>query len=122
TELYTLSLHDALPIYTEHLDYILSIKVLGSAEEAISHINEHSTGHSEAVVTEDSKVANIFTNEVDSSAVYVNVSTRFTDGGQFGLGCELGISTQKMHARGPMGLREMTTYKYVITGEGQIRE
>ncbi|HLQ74502.1 MAG TPA: glutamate-5-semialdehyde dehydrogenase [Alloiococcus sp.] len=108
--------------HTEHLDYILSIKVLGSAEEAISHINEHSTGHSEAVVTEDSKVANIFTNEVDSSAVYVNVSTRFTDGGQFGLGCELGISTQKMHARGPMGLREMTTYKYVITGEGQIRE
>src|SRR5699024_5850816 len=82
--------------HTEHLDYILSIKVLGSAEEAISHINEHSTGHSEAVVTEDSKVANIFTNEVDSSAVYVNVSTRFTDGGQFGLGCELGISTQKM--------------------------
>lgn len=108
--------------HTEHLDYILSIKVLGSAEEAISHINEHSTGHSEAVVTEDSKVANIFTNEVDSSAVYVNVSTRFTDGGQFELGCELGISTQKMHARGPMGLREMTTYKYVITGEGQIRE
>lgn len=108
--------------HTEHLDYILSIKVVGSAEEAISHINEHSTGHSEAVVTEDSKVANIFTNEVDSSAVYVNVSTRFTDGGQFGLGCELGISTQKMHARGPMGLREMTTYKYVITGEGQIRE
>lgn len=108
--------------HTEHLDYILSIKVVGNAEEAISHINEHSTGHSEAVVTEDSKVANIFTNEVDSSAVYVNVSTRFTDGGQFGLGCELGISTQKMHARGPMGLREMTTYKYVITGEGQIRE
>lgn len=108
--------------HTEHLDYILSIKVVGSAEEAISHINEHSTGHSEAVVTEDSKVANIFTNEVDSSAVYVNVSTRFTDGGQFGLGCELGISTQKMHARGPMGLHEMTTYKYVITGEGQIRE
>ena len=107
---------------TEHLDYILSIKVVGSTEEAISHINDHSTGHSEAVVTEDSKVANIFTNEIDSSAVYVNVSTRFTDGGQFGLGCELGISTQKMHARGPMGLREMTTYKYVITGEGQIRE
>lgn len=108
--------------YTEHLDYILSVKVVSSAEEAISHINEHSTGHSEAVVTEDSKVADMFTNEVDSSAVYVNVSTRFTDGGQFGLGCELGISTQKMHARGPMGLREMTTYKYVITGEGQIRE
>ena len=108
--------------HTEHLDYILSVKVVSSTEEAISHINEHSTGHSEAVVTEDSKVADMFTNEVDSSAVYVNVSTRFTDGGQFGLGCELGISTQKMHARGPMGLREMTTYKYVITGEGQIRE
>lgn len=108
--------------HTEHLDYILSIKVVRSAEEAISHINDHSTGHSETVVTEDSKVADMFTNEVDSSAVYVNVSTRFTDGGQFGLGCELGISTQKMHARGPMGLREMTTYKYVITGDGQIRE
>lgn len=108
--------------YTEHLDFILSVKVVANESEAIGHINEHSTGHSESVVTEDETVANMFTLQIDSSAVYVNVSTRFTDGGQFGLGCELGISTQKMHARGPMGLREMTTYKYVITGDGQIRE
>lgn len=106
---------------TEFLDYILAVKVVSSVDEAILHIAQHSTGHSEAIVTEKAETANYFTQLVDSAAVYVNVSTRFTDGGQFGLGCELGISTQKMHARGPMGLREMTTYKYIITGDGQIR-
>lgn len=106
---------------TEHLDYKLSVKVVEGIQPAIDHINTHSTGHSEAIITEDDQAALAFTTQVDSAAVYVNVSTRFTDGGQFGLGCELGISTQKMHARGPMGLREMTTYKYVITGDGQIR-
>ncbi|MBS8101511.1 glutamate-5-semialdehyde dehydrogenase [Streptococcus suis] len=106
---------------TEFLDYILAVKVVSSVEEAISHIAQHSTGHSEAIVTENSQTAELFTLHVDSAAVYVNASTRFTDGGEFGLGCELGISTQKMHARGPMGLREMTTYKYIITGDGHIR-
>ncbi|HEL2001967.1 TPA: glutamate-5-semialdehyde dehydrogenase [Streptococcus suis] len=106
---------------TEFLDYIMAVKVISSVEEAISHIAQHSTGHSEAIVTENSQTAEHFTLHVDSAAVYVNVSTRFTDGGEFGLGCELGISTQKMHARGPMGLREMTTYKYIITGDGHIR-
>ncbi|NQN70577.1 glutamate-5-semialdehyde dehydrogenase [Streptococcus suis] len=106
---------------TEFLDYILAVKVVSSVEEAISHIAQHSTGHSEAIVTENSQTAERFTLYVDSAAVYVNASTRFTDGGEFGLGCELGISTQKMHARGPMGLREMTTYKYIITGDGHIR-
>ncbi|HHT7828568.1 TPA: glutamate-5-semialdehyde dehydrogenase [Streptococcus suis] len=106
---------------TEFLDYILAVKVVSNAEEAISHIAQHSTGHSEAIVTENSQTAERFTLYVDSAAVYVNASTRFTDGGEFGLGCELGISTQKMHARGPMGLREMTTYKYIITGDGHIR-
>ncbi|HEL1588976.1 TPA: glutamate-5-semialdehyde dehydrogenase [Streptococcus suis] len=106
---------------TEFLDYILAVKVVSNAEEAISHIAQHSTGHSEAIVTENSQTAELFTLYVDSAAVYVNASTRFTDGGEFGLGCELGISTQKMHARGPMGLREMTTYKYIITGDGHIR-
>ncbi|MEG3315231.1 glutamate-5-semialdehyde dehydrogenase [Streptococcus suis] len=106
---------------TEFLDYILAVKVVSSVEEAISHIAQHSTGHSEAIVTENSQPAEHFTLYVDSAAVYVNASTRFTDGGEFGLGCELGISTQKMHARGPMGLREMTTYKYIITGDGHIR-
>lgn len=106
---------------TEFLDYILAVKVVKGVEEAVAHIGQHSTGHSEAIVTENDQAAHIFTQSVDSAAVYVNVSTRFTDGGQFGLGCELGISTQKMHARGPMGLREMTTYKYIITGDGQIR-
>ncbi|HFU4377328.1 TPA: glutamate-5-semialdehyde dehydrogenase [Streptococcus suis] len=106
---------------TEFLDYILAVKVVSSVEEVISHIAQHSTGHSEAIVTEDSQTADLFTLYVDSAAVYVNASTRFTDGGEFGLGCELGISTQKMHARGPMGLREMTTYKYIITGDGHIR-
>ncbi|MBS7937032.1 glutamate-5-semialdehyde dehydrogenase [Streptococcus suis] len=104
---------------TEFLDYIMAVKVVSSVEEAISHIAQHSTGHSEAIVTENSQTAEHFTLHVDSAAVYVNASTRFTDGGEFGLGCELGISTQKMHARGPMGLREMTTYKYIITGDGQ---
>ncbi|MGU7901502.1 glutamate-5-semialdehyde dehydrogenase [Streptococcus suis] len=106
---------------TEFLDFILAVKVISSVEEAISHIAQHSTGHSEAIVTENSQTAERFTLYVDSAAVYVNASTRFTDGGEFGLGCELGISTQKMHARGPMGLREMTTYKYIITGDGHIR-
>ncbi|MGQ7358850.1 glutamate-5-semialdehyde dehydrogenase [Streptococcus suis] len=106
---------------TEFLDYILAVKVVSSVEEAISHIAQHSTGHSEAIVTENRQTAELFTLHVDSAAVYVNASTRFTDGGEFGLGCELGISTQKMHARGPMGLREMTTYKYIITGDGHIR-
>ncbi|WNF68732.1 glutamate-5-semialdehyde dehydrogenase [Streptococcus suis] len=106
---------------TEFLDYILAVKVVSNVEEAISHIAQHSTGHSEAIVTENSQTADRFTLHVDSAAVYVNASTRFTDGGEFGLGCELGISTQKMHARGPMGLREMTTYKYIITGDGHIR-
>ncbi|TQE89386.1 glutamate-5-semialdehyde dehydrogenase [Streptococcus suis] len=106
---------------TEFLDYVLAVKVVSSVEEAISHIAQHSTGHSEAIVTENGQTADLFTLYVDSAAVYVNASTRFTDGGEFGLGCELGISTQKMHARGPMGLREMTTYKYIITGDGHIR-
>ncbi|WP_105158095.1 glutamate-5-semialdehyde dehydrogenase [Streptococcus suis] len=106
---------------TEFLDFILAVKVVSNVEEAISHIAQHSTGHSEAIVTENSQTADRFTLHVDSAAVYVNASTRFTDGGEFGLGCELGISTQKMHARGPMGLREMTTYKYIITGDGHIR-
>ncbi|HFU4433228.1 TPA: glutamate-5-semialdehyde dehydrogenase [Streptococcus suis] len=106
---------------TEFLDYIMAVKVVSNVEEAISHIAQYSTGHSEAIVTENSQTADLFTLHVDSAAVYVNASTRFTDGGEFGLGCELGISTQKMHARGPMGLREMTTYKYIITGDGHIR-
>ena len=106
---------------TEFLDYILAIKCVNSVFEAIEHISEHSTGHSEAIITTDEKAAQIFTSSVDSSAVYVNSSTRFTDGGEFGLGCEMGISTQKLHARGPMGLRELNTYKYVIYGNGHIR-
>ena len=106
---------------TEFLDYILAVKVVDDLEDAISHIAAHSTMHSEAIVTADEATAARFTAAVDSSAVYVNVSTRFTDGGEFGLGCEMGISTQRLHARGPMGLEEMTTYKYVITGNGQTR-
>lgn len=106
---------------TEHLDYILSVGVVDSAEQAIGHIALHSTGHSECIVTRDQAVADRFTRIVDSAAVYVNCSTRFTDGGEFGLGCEIGISTQKLHARGPMGLDELCTYKYVIHGDGQIR-
>ena len=106
---------------TEFLDYILAVKVVGSIDEAIEHIALHSTGHSEAIITENRANAKRFTMEVDSAAVYVNASTRFTDGGEFGLGCEMGISTQKLHARGPMGLKELTTYKYIINGTGQIR-
>lgn len=105
----------------EFLDYIISCKVVGSVEEAIRHINHYSTGHSECIVTKDLESADQFTAAVDSAAVYVNASTRFTDGGEFGLGAEIGISTQKLHARGPMGLKEMTTVKYVIRGNGQIR-
>ena len=106
---------------TEFLDYILAVKVVEDVQEAIGHIAAHSTGHSEAIITENEKNAALFTAAVDSAAVYVNVSTRFTDGGQFGLGCEMGISTQKLHARGPMGLRELTTYKYIIHGNEQVR-
>ena len=106
---------------TEFLDYIMGVKVVESVEEAISHIAKHSTGHSEAIITENSEAVKKFTMAVDSSAVYVNASTRFTDGGEFGLGCEMGISTQKLHARGPMGLEELCCYKYIIRGNGQIR-
>ncbi|MDY3866249.1 MAG: glutamate-5-semialdehyde dehydrogenase [Dysosmobacter sp.] len=106
---------------TEFLDYILAVRVVDSVEKAIAHILVHSTHHSEAIVTENSTNAEKFVNETDSAAVYVNASTRFTDGGEFGLGCEMGISTQKLHARGPMGLDELSTYKYIIRGSGQIR-
>ena len=106
---------------TEFLDYILAVAVVDSLEEAIEHITRHSTKHSDAIVTGDSGSAEKFLRLVDSAAVYVNASTRFTDGGQFGLGCEMGISTQKLHARGPMGLRELTTYKYMVRGNGNIR-
>ena len=106
---------------TEFLDYILAIKVVDGVEEAVGHIEAHSTHHSDAIVTENPETAAYFTKQVDSAAVYVNASTRFTDGGQFGLGCEMGISTQKLHARGPMGLREMTSYKYIVSGNGQVR-
>lgn len=106
---------------TEFLDYILAVKVVDGVEEAVDHIEAHSTHHSDAIVTENPETAAYFTKQVDSAAVYVNASTRFTDGGQFGLGCEMGISTQKLHARGPMGLREMTSYKYIVSGNGQVR-
>ena len=106
---------------TEFLDYILAVKVVDGVEEATNHIEAHSTHHSDAIVTENSETAAYFTKQVDSATVYVNASTRFTDGGQFGLGCEMGISTQKLHARGPMGLREMTSYKYIVIGNGQVR-
>ena len=106
---------------TEFLDYILAVKIVGDVKEAIAHIAGHSTGHSEAIITDDAGSAALFTRDVDSAAVYVNASTRFTDGGEFGLGCEMGISTQKLHARGSMGLFELTSYKYVIHGNGQIR-
>ena len=106
---------------TEFLDYILAVACVEDAEEAIAHIAAHSTGHSEAIITSDKAAAQKFTACVDSAAVYVNASTRFTDGGEFGLGCEMGISTQKLHARGPMGLRELTTYHYIIHGNGHIR-
>ena len=106
---------------TEFLDYILGVKVVNGVDEAIAHIAAHSTGHSEAIVTADEKAARAFLNQVDSAAVYWNASTRFTDGGEFGLGCEMGISTQKLHARGPMGLQELCTYRYIIRGTGQTR-
>ena len=106
---------------TEFLDYILAVKVVDDVEQAIGHIAEHSTGHSEAILTRNEANAALFTAAVDSAAVYVNCSTRFTDGGEFGLGCEMGISTQKLHARGPMGLEELCSYKYIIHGCGQIR-
>ena len=106
---------------TEFLDYILAVGVVEDVKAAVSHILEYSTGHSEAIITENPEHAELFTMQTDSAAVYVNVSTRFTDGGEFGLGCEMGISTQKLHARGPMGLDALSTYKYIITGNGQIR-
>ena len=106
---------------TEFLDYILAVKIVDSVQAAAAHIARHSTGHSEAIITENPAAAEYFTRTVDSAAVYVNCSTRFTDGGEFGLGCEMGISTQKLHARGPMGLEELCCYKYVIRGCGQIR-
>ena len=106
---------------TEFLDYILAVKCVEGVQEAVSHIRAHSTGHSEAIITGDDAAKNYFVQNVDSAAVYVNASTRFTDGGEFGLGCEMGISTQRLHARGPMGLRELNTYKYVILGNGHIR-
>jgi glutamate-5-semialdehyde dehydrogenase len=107
--------------YTEYLDYIIGIKVVSNVNEAISHINKYGTGHSEAIVTESYKNSQKFLNKVNAAAVYVNASTRFTDGGEFGFGAEIGISTQKLHARGPMGLKELTTIKYIIYGNGQIR-
>ena len=106
---------------TEFLDYILAVRVVDGVQQAVAHIARHSTGHSEAIVTGDEAAANAFVTGVDSAAVYVNASTRFTDGGVFGLGCEMGISTQKLHARGPMGLAELCSYKYVIHGNGQVR-
>ncbi len=106
---------------TEFLDYILAVAVVDGVQQAAAHIAKHSTGHSEAIITEDDAAAAYFTRVVDSAAVYVNCSTRFTDGGEFGLGCEMGISTQKLHARGPMGLEELCSYKYVIRGTGQTR-
>ena len=106
---------------TEFLDYILAVKCVSGVDEAIAHISAHSTGHSEAIISKNDDAIARFTSGVDSAAVYVNASTRFTDGGEFGLGCEMGISTQKLHARGPMGLHELTTYKYIINGTGHIR-
>ena len=106
---------------TEFLDYILAVKCVTGVDEAVAHISAHSTGHSEAIVSNCNTAKAVFTASIDSAAVYVNASTRFTDGGEFGLGCEMGISTQKLHARGPMGLRELTSYKYIIDGNGHIR-
>ena len=106
---------------TEYLDYILSVKTVDTVEEAIAHINRYNTGHSEAIITENKEHAEKFLKEVDAAAVYVNASTRFTDGFEFGFGAEIGISTQKLHARGPMGLVALTSYKYEITGSGQVR-
>ena len=106
---------------TEFLDYVMSVKTVEGVTAAIAHISAHSTGHSDCIITESAESAKMFTRSVDSAAVYVNASTRFTDGGEFGLGAELGISTQKLHARGPMGLQELTSYKYVVLGDGQVR-
>ena len=106
---------------TEFLDYVMAVKVVDGVEEAIAHIAQHSTGHSDCIVTANEETAKKFLSQVDSAAVYWNASTRFTDGGEFGLGCEMGISTQKLHARGPMGLMELCTYKYIIRGSGQVR-
>ena len=105
----------------EYLDMIMSLKLVKNVEEAIEYINEHSTQHSDSIITENMRNAEKFLNEVDSAAVYVNASTRFSDGGEFGFGGEIGISTQKLHARGPMGVRELTTTKYIIRGNGQVR-
>ena len=105
----------------EFLDYILAVKVVDSIDEALDHLAKYSTGHSESIITSDYAAANKFTAGVDSAAVYVNASTRFTDGGEFGLGAEIGISTQKLHARGPMGLNELTSMKFIIRGNGQVR-
>jgi glutamate-5-semialdehyde dehydrogenase len=106
----------------EYLDYKMSVKIVDSLEEAISHINKYNTGHSEAIITNNYQHAEVFLNDVDAACVYVNASTRFTDGFEFGFGAEIGISTQKLHARGPMGLMALTSYKYVIYGNGQIRK
>ena len=111
----------ALDFDTEFLDYILAIKCVDGVEEAVAHIAQHSTGHSEAILTQNEEAKRIFAAGVDSAAVYINASTRFTDGGEFGLGCEMGISTQKLHARGPLGISELTTYKFVVKGDGQVR-
>ena len=122
TEPKTLLLTEGEDIYdTEFLDYKMAIKIVDNVDDAVKHIAQHSTHHSESIITENRENADCFIAKVDSAAVYVNASTRFTDGGEFGLGCEMGISTQKLHARGPMGLRELNTYKYVILGNGQIR-
>jgi glutamate-5-semialdehyde dehydrogenase len=107
---------------TEYLDYILAVKIVDGIDEAIAHIERHGSGHSEAIVTDNYFAAQRFLDEVDAAAVYVNASTRFTDGFEFGFGAEIGISTQKLHARGPMGLKELTTIKYVVYGNGQVRE
>jgi glutamate-5-semialdehyde dehydrogenase len=107
--------------FTEYHDYILAVKVVKDIDEAIAHISKHSTGHSECIITDNYQNANKFTAEIDSAAVYVNASTRFTDGGEFGLGAEIGISTQKLHARGPMGINELTSMKFIIRGNGQVR-
>ena len=116
-----LTIADEEDFYTEYLDYIISVKTVDSLDEAIDHINEHSTGHSEAIITKSDENAAKFMQCIDSSSVYVNASTRFTDGGEFGLGAEIGISTQKLHARGPMGIEALTSTKYLIYGEGQVR-
>ena len=107
--------------YTEYNDYIISVKIVGGIDEAISHINKYNTKHSEAIITDSYEAAQRFLNEADAAAVYVNASTRFTDGFEFGFGAEIGISTQKMHARGPMGLEALTSVKYIIYGDGQVR-